>query len=122
VPGVSASRSKSKPEKRVRRSADDARTEILDVAERRMLRVGPDGIRLQQIAQAIGVSHPALLHHFGTREELVEAVVQRALNHLETDLVRLLAQSSTEGAEAVFAAIEHVFSALVRERAADLTA
>jgi AcrR family transcriptional regulator len=71
----------------VRRTAVAAREEILDAAERRLLEVGPGGIRLQEIAADVGVSHPAILHHFGSREGLVKAVVDRALVALQEDLV-----------------------------------
>ena len=97
----------------MRRSADEAQTMILDAAEHCLLEGGPDSIRLQEIARAVGISHPAVLHHFGTRENLVEAVVKRAVAHLETDLVRLLSHSQATDGAAVFAAIEHVFAALV---------
>jgi AcrR family transcriptional regulator len=75
---------------RVRRSAEAAREAILDAAERLLQEVGPDGIRLQAVAARIGVSHPALLHHFGSREALVEAVVDRAVARLEEDLLAVL--------------------------------
>jgi len=37
---------------------------------------------LQEIAADVGVSHSTILHHFGSREALVEAVVTRALDGL----------------------------------------
>src|SRR5262245_19200587 len=75
---------------RVRRSAEAAREAILDAAEALLQEVGPDGIRLQAVAAAVGVSHPAVLHHFGSREGLVEAVVDRAVARLEEDLLTVL--------------------------------
>jgi AcrR family transcriptional regulator len=74
--------------KRTRRSAEEARSAILDAAEVRLRSVGPAGIRLQQVARDVGVSHPAILHHFGSREGLVEAVVGRAMSQLEEELVQ----------------------------------
>ncbi len=103
----------SPPPKRTRRTAEDARKAILDAAERRLFELGPDGIRLQQIAADVGISHPAVLHHFGSREGLVEAVVKRAFNHLEHDLIRSLAESQPGGDSAIFNAIEQTFSVLV---------
>ena len=72
---------------RPRRTADEARKLILDAAERRLQTVGPAGIRLQDVADDVGVSHPTILHHFGSREALVEAVVQRALAVLQADIL-----------------------------------
>ncbi|MFO0611750.1 MAG: TetR/AcrR family transcriptional regulator [Polyangiaceae bacterium] len=69
-----------------RRTAEEARALILDAAEKQLEEGGPSSIRLQAIADAVGVSHPTVLHHFGTRELLVEAVVQRALDGLQRDV------------------------------------
>lgn len=88
-PGI---KSMEKKGTRRRRTADEARTLILDAAEMRLREVGPEGLKLQEIAQDIGVSHPAILHHFGSRQGLVQAVVSRALESLRTDLFALLGE------------------------------
>jgi AcrR family transcriptional regulator len=85
--------------RRRRRPADEARRAILDAAERRLLDVGPDAVRLSEIAADVGVSHPAILHHFGSREGLVAAVIQRALASLQHDLVSRLTSGDVDGAE-----------------------
>ena len=54
--------------KRIRRTAEEARRLILDAAEKRLAQQGPEGLRLQDIARDIGISHPAILHHFESRE------------------------------------------------------
>ena len=66
--------------------ADTARERILDAAERALAEVGPEGLRLTELATQLGVSHPAILHHFGSREGLVAAVVARALGKLDREL------------------------------------
>jgi AcrR family transcriptional regulator len=76
--------------KRRRRSAEEAQRQILDAAEEMLGRVGPDGIRLEEVARSVGVSHPTVLHHFGSREALVEAVVERSMQALEAELVTAL--------------------------------
>ena len=82
---------KKKKPKRVRRVAEDARREILDAAEIKLRQLGPSGIRLQQIAEEVGVSHPAILHHFGSREGLIRAVARRAIERFEFDLIAAIA-------------------------------
>ncbi len=72
-------------------SAEDARERILAATEVRLREHGPDALRLQEIAADVGVSHPTVLHHFGSREELVRAVVHRSILKLETDLIALFA-------------------------------
>ncbi|MGZ3419849.1 MAG: TetR/AcrR family transcriptional regulator [Polyangiales bacterium] len=78
---------------RKRRSADETKEEILDAAERRFSESGPAGIRLQDIAEQVGISHPAVLHHFGSREALVEAVVHRAIVQLQRELIGSISAS-----------------------------
>src|SRR5262245_5867907 len=73
--------------RRQRRTAEEARRIILEAAERRLRERGPAGIRLQDIAAEVGVSHPAVLHHFGSRELLIEAVVHQTIRGLEEELV-----------------------------------
>ena len=54
--------------KRRRLPADEAKTRILEAAQKRLTEGGPDAIRLQDLAADLGISHPAILHHFGSRE------------------------------------------------------
>jgi TetR/AcrR family transcriptional regulator, repressor for neighboring sulfatase len=72
---------------RSRLSAEQAHATILDATERRLLEVGPQGLRLQDIARDVGISHPTILHHFGSREELVDAVARRAVTKLQAELL-----------------------------------
>ncbi|HME71186.1 MAG TPA: helix-turn-helix domain-containing protein [Myxococcota bacterium] len=81
---------------RRRRPAEEAQRAILDAAEQRLLAAGPDALRLQDVAADVGVSHPAILHHFGSREGLMQAVTARALATLEADLVRRLADPTDD--------------------------
>ncbi len=81
---------------RRRRPAEEAQRAILDAAEQRLLAAGPDALRLQDVAADVGVSHPAILHHFGSREGLMRAVTARALASLEADLVRRLADPTDD--------------------------
>jgi AcrR family transcriptional regulator len=72
---------------RTRLSAEQARDTILDVTEQRLLEVGPQGLRLQDIARTANTSHPTVLHHFGSREELIDAVASRAVKKLQLELL-----------------------------------
>lgn len=72
----------------MRRSVDEARTRILDEAERVLIERGPDAIRVQTVARAIGVTDAAVHYHFGSRDGLVEALVRRAGRVLRDELTR----------------------------------
>lgn len=54
------------------------RQEILDRAIEVFRERGADGTSLRRIAEAIGVSHAALLHYFDSREQLLVAVYAHA--------------------------------------------
>lgn len=54
------------------------RQEILDRAIEVFQERGADGTSLRRIAEAIGVSHAALLHYFDSREQLLVAVYEHA--------------------------------------------
>ena len=93
-------------EKRIRRRPEDARALILDAAETRMTVDGPAGLRLQDVARAAGVSHPTILHHFGSREGLVRALNQRSLESLRNSVLARLdnAKSGDDSIKQTFAA------------------
>jgi len=69
--------------KRTRRTPEEARRLILDAAEASMAVDGPGGLRLMSVATQAGVSHPTILHHFGSREGLISALNRRTLEDLK---------------------------------------
>ncbi|MBX3489388.1 MAG: TetR/AcrR family transcriptional regulator [Parvibaculum sp.] len=96
--------------KRIRRTAEEARRLILDAAEKRLAQQGPEGLRLQDIARDIGISHPAILHHFESREGLVRALIARANNQLRDTMLAALGGGHTSADASDH--IGHVFEAL----------
>jgi AcrR family transcriptional regulator len=97
--------------KRTRRTAEQAKNAILDAAEQQLREAGPAAIRLQEVAAAVGVSHPAILHHFGSREALIEAVVQRAMQQLQGDLIHAVTADTVDETQAADM-LERVFDVL----------
>jgi AcrR family transcriptional regulator len=104
----------TKKPKRIRRTAEEAKLMILDAAEKRLREQGPAGIRLQELAADVGVSHPAILHHFGSRDGLVEAVVRRALDTLRAVLLEEMRQQMRHDVD-IPAILDSVFG-IVTER------
>ena len=98
-----------KPRRRL--DAEAARELILDATEKRLVVAGPSGIRLQEVAADAGVSHPTVLHHFGSRELLVKAVIARALPAMNASLVDAIGASSGDEAqlEALIENVAHAF-------------
>jgi AcrR family transcriptional regulator len=79
---------------RRRLPAEEARARILAAAEQKLAEVGPEGLKLTELASELGISHPAILHHFGSRDELVRAVVTRAVSRFNERLAQALAKRS----------------------------
>jgi AcrR family transcriptional regulator len=85
--GARNARGRDRTAARGRRSAAETRSAIVDATERRLIGGGPEAIRLQEIAADVGISHPAILHHFGSREGLVEAMVVHGLARLQAQFL-----------------------------------
>src|SRR5579863_14619 len=93
---------KNRSATRRRRSAAETRSAILEAAQRRLLDGGPEAIRLQEIAADAGISHPAILHHFGSREGLVEAMVLRGITNLQAQFLEGWPSAKEPDIEGVF--------------------
>jgi AcrR family transcriptional regulator len=97
----------SNKNKRIRRTPEEARRLILNAAEADMAAGGPAGLRLEAVAKAAGVSHPTILHHFGSREGLIHALNRETVEHLKSVLLGVLnaqPNSSDDAITATFAA------------------
>ncbi|MBP2327925.1 AcrR family transcriptional regulator [Kibdelosporangium banguiense] len=62
---------------RIRRPAAARREQILSVAADAFALAGFRGTSLAEVAARVGVSQPGLLHHFGSKEVLILAVLQQ---------------------------------------------
>lgn len=104
-------------EKRVRRSPEEARTIILDGADRVFGKHLPDAVGLKEIARESGVSHALVTHYFGTYAGLVEAALERRFERLRASLVNQLfgVFDPASGAAELLAA----YRAAIRKDAAD---
>ena len=109
----------AQPPRRRRRTAEEARHAILEAAQRRLAACGPEEIRLQDIAADLGISHPAILHHFGSREVLMRELSRHAFASLNDDLVRALEQGQSAD---VTAWLDQVFETLRNQGHARLLA
>jgi AcrR family transcriptional regulator len=91
----------------------DVRQAILTAATRLFAARGFDGTALQEIADAVGVTKPAVLHHFGSKEQLREAVLSDIVAHWNGTLPQLLAAATaaTDRFTAVYGELHRFFSA-----------
>jgi TetR/AcrR family transcriptional regulator len=89
----------------------DVRSQVIVHATRLIAARGFDGTSLQDIADAVGVTKPAVLHHFPSKEHIRTAVLDGVLTHWREALPRLLvAASAGEGRfDAIFGELQRFF-------------
>ena len=104
------------------RSPDtDVRAAILSAATRLFASHGFDGTVLQDIAHAVGVTKPAVLHYYPSKEHIRAAVLDGILEHWNRTLPRLLVAVTASGdaAGGSHDRFDAVFGELVRFFAAN---
>lgn len=69
---------------RKRKSAADRRAEIVDTVIELSAALGPDRVTTQHLADAVGVTQPAIFRHFATKTDIWEAVGERVVKEIET--------------------------------------
>ena len=92
------------------RTEQDRRSDLLAAADRVIRRRGPDA-SMDEIAAEAGVTKPILYRHFGAKEGLYAALVERYLQLLYADAEQVLAETNPRrriaaGADAFLQAVE----------------
>lgn len=65
---------------RIVKNADERKEEILDVAEQLFAEKGFDNASTNDIINKIGIARGTLYHHFNSKEEILDAIVERMMN------------------------------------------
>ena len=76
--------------------SQDTKTRILDAAESLFTEHGFEATSLRQLTTAAGVNLAAVNYHFGTKEELFQAVLTRRLDPMNQERIDLLARYERE--------------------------
>ncbi len=71
------------------RTTPPARERILNAAEARLLKVGPNGLVLASVARDAQVSKGGLLYHFNSKEALVDGLIGRMLDSFDVVQAKL---------------------------------
>jgi AcrR family transcriptional regulator len=96
------------PAPRIRLSAPQRRSQLLDVAGRLFAEQGFHGLSMEQLADAAGVSKPVLYQHFPSKQRLYLALLHDAVAELETRL-RTALEGTTDNQARVHGAIATYF-------------
>jgi AcrR family transcriptional regulator len=90
----------------------DTKTRILDAAESLFMEHGFEATSLRQLTSAAAVNLAAVHYHFGSKEELFQAVLTRRLDPMNQERIDLLERLERE-AGAKPASVEKILSAML---------
>ena len=75
--------------RRTRLPAKQAKARILEAAEKQLIKGGPPAVRVQVLARSLGLTDAAIYHHFGSREELLTALLRFGGRRLRQEIKRV---------------------------------
>ena len=91
----------------------DTKTRILDAAERLFVEHGFEATSLRQLTAAAGVNLAAVNYHFGSKEELFQAVLTRRLDPMNAERIKLLERVERESAGRPLSCEKILFAMLI---------
>ena len=91
----------------------DTKTRILDAAERLFVEHGFEATSLRQLTAAAGVNLAAVNYHFGSKEELFQAVLTRRLDPMNQERIELLQKLEREAAGRALSCEKVLFAMLI---------
>lgn len=83
--------------KKTHKSPEQAREAILDAAEKMVSEVGPAGLRISTVAKQANMAHPNIIHHFGSRQGLLNALATR-VGEKATDRISIAISKAVKAA------------------------
>ena len=84
-------------EKKANKSLALTREAILNAAQNRIAIHGPEGLKIMDVAKDAGISHPLVLHHFGSKAGLIDALISRLIISIAAELEPLFMASFSGG-------------------------
>lgn len=90
---------------RVVKTAEERKNEILDVAEQLFAEKGFDNASTNDIINKIGIARGTLYHHFASKEEILDAMVERMTSRSISRAAAVIADKSVPLLERLSAAV-----------------
>ena len=100
-------------QRRIRKAASLRREEILDEAIRQIGRLGYHGFTIRELSSACGISNAGMLHYFGSKLEMLIAVIDRLEQHQAAALQPYIDQCSA--GKATMAEVRGLLTAMMRQ-------
>lgn len=85
--------------RRIRRDPAEAKRLILDAARDLLSGGGPSAVQMRAVAARVGVTDAAVSHHFGTREQLLEALLRDGGRRLKEKVRAVVSSWTSQDAE-----------------------
>ena len=76
--------------RRQRLPAKEAKTRILEAAEKQLIEGGPSAVRVQVLARGLGITDAAVYHHFGSRDGLLTELLRTGGRRLRREVTRVM--------------------------------
>jgi AcrR family transcriptional regulator len=89
-------------------SPEAARQTILDAAEAIVVEVGPAGLRISAVAKRARMAHPNIIHHFGSREGLLNALADRVGERATERITKAISNALSADSDELVAAMAKV--------------
>jgi AcrR family transcriptional regulator len=105
-------------DKRVRRPAEESKRRILVAAESLLVERGPQAVQVRAVAERVGMTDAGVSHHFGSRDELLVALLRNGGRRLR-DAVDEVVRSWVDDGGAVAELVSRI-ATLYREGYAEL--
>ena len=90
---------------RIVKTAEERKNEILDVAEQLFAEKGFDNASTNDIINKIGIARGTLYHHFASKEEILDAMVERMTSRSISRAAAVIADKSVPLLERLSAAV-----------------
>src|SRR5215218_1340767 len=94
-------------------TSPDTKTRILDAGERLFVEHGFEATSLRSLTTAAGVNLAAVHYHFGSKEELFQAVLTRRLDPMNQERIDLLQKVEREAAGRPLSCEKVLFAMLI---------
>ncbi len=83
----------------IRRRQKDTRERILDAAEKLFMQHGFEGSSMRMVTSEADVNLAAVNYHFGSKEELMQAVLRRRLEVINRERMRVLDEAEAKAGD-----------------------